>query len=323
MGRCDNLGLRGRMRLLFILALWVTAAYACQSPLIPEGVYSCTQDRDCPSAWHCHFSAIPPGRCYKAAAQTTVLAAGHAAVETLANQAGMTGAAGVDARTDSSPVPRAMDAGSGGAVAVTDACRPNPCKNGDCAVEQATFRCSCRSGFSGRLCDQESTNACGADNGGCEQRCVADAPDRSHCECEPGASLKENGKDCWSWHASIKVNETPGPSPGTSVITLDAGDEALLVWSGSTQLWSRRKPATGAWAMQLAVPVPPSAASGMSTGPNSVGLARSADGTAVVSWGLLDVGIANPMEVCWISRFTAVAGWSAATRLAHNCVSWT
>lgn len=136
----------------------------------------------------------------------------------------------------------------------------------------------------------ESPNGCSSDNGGCEQRCVpSDQADGHRCECEPGAALKSNGKDCWNWQASAVVNTMRGPLPGaTPVVAFDASDGALVVWSqwsnqtDAARFWSRRKLVGADWARELTFSVPraqPQAKS-MFLG----AFAQSANGSALAMW---------------------------------------
>jgi len=42
----------------------------------------------------------------------------------------------------------------------TDRCSRNPCTNGVCVNERGSFRCLCRPGYTGRLCDEGKASSC-------------------------------------------------------------------------------------------------------------------------------------------------------------------
>jgi hypothetical protein len=175
----------------------------------------------------------------------------------------------------------------------------------------------------------ETSNGCSSDNGGCEQRCVpSDQGDGHRCECEPGAALKSNGKDCWSWQESAVVNTMRGPLPGaTPVVSFDANDGALLVWSQwsnqteGARFWSRRKLVGADWARELtfSVPSPPQTRS-MFLGT----FAQSANGSALAMWTEYshDSNTGTSIYPCVMSHFGEQDGWSSPLRVADYCTSW-
>jgi hypothetical protein len=176
----------------------------------------------------------------------------------------------------------------------------------------------------------ESPNGCGSDNGGCEQVCApSDRGDGHRCECEPDSALKPNGKDCWSWQPSAIVNTMRGPFPGaTPVVSFDADDGALLVWSqwsndmDAARFWSRRKLVGADWTRELTFSVPrvTPRASSMFLGT----FAQSANGSALAMWSQYgyDSATGTSMNPCDISHFGEQNGWSDPVRVTSYCTSW-
>ncbi|XP_044526432.1 growth arrest-specific protein 6 [Gracilinanus agilis] len=78
-----------------------------------------------------------------------------------------------------------------------DQCTPYPCeKKGTigCQDLMGTFYCQCKTGWSGRTCDQD-INECNHQNGGCSQICYNHIGGFS-CACYTGYKLLPNNKTC-------------------------------------------------------------------------------------------------------------------------------
>ncbi|XP_053312888.1 vitamin K-dependent protein S isoform X2 [Spea bombifrons] len=84
--------------------------------------------------------------------------------------------------------------------ALPDQCSPLPCnKDGyqECVDEKGTFKCICKPGWSGELCDIDINECDDPDNvnGGCSQRCV-NLHGSYRCACEDGYYLLANKLTC-------------------------------------------------------------------------------------------------------------------------------
>ncbi|KAM6224005.1 vitamin K-dependent protein S [Rhynchocyon petersi] len=84
--------------------------------------------------------------------------------------------------------------------AIPDQCSPLPCNEHgylNCRDGQATFTCTCKSGWQGDRCELD-INECKDPsniNGGCSQNCD-NTPGSYHCSCKSGFFMLSNKKDC-------------------------------------------------------------------------------------------------------------------------------
>ncbi|XP_074155700.1 growth arrest-specific protein 6 isoform X1 [Sminthopsis crassicaudata] len=78
-----------------------------------------------------------------------------------------------------------------------DQCTPYPCERKgtiNCQDLMGTFYCQCKTGWSGRICDQD-INECNHQNGGCSQICYNEDGGFS-CGCHSGYNLLPNNRTC-------------------------------------------------------------------------------------------------------------------------------
>ncbi|XP_015252692.1 PREDICTED: coagulation factor VII-like [Cyprinodon variegatus] len=86
---------------------------------------------------------------------------------------------------------------------VPDSCKSSPCQNGGtCILDGASYACLCLPQFRGLNCDleqQQESDSCLLQNGGCEHFCHEDDYGRRlACSCAGGYHLEADGRSCIS-----------------------------------------------------------------------------------------------------------------------------
>ncbi|MET0384920.1 MAG: hypothetical protein ABW321_03125 [Polyangiales bacterium] len=252
-------------------AAWlVSLALAACNIDVPSGVYRCSEDAACPPSQFCHADGVcratpardagpsdageaesgkpEPGDGGDGAAADGGVNGGRGDGGEGGSDGGRMDAA-VDGKADASPdaahEPDASDACPSGytrnistgecedsdeCAADSDDCSAEP---DACVNEKGGYRCECPADYIGTGRGPAGCNrrSCEPDNGGCEQQCTSTDAGVS-CGCDEGAVLKDDAKNCWSWHPAVRIpHEVPGIGNYSLLVALDGSGDGTALWA--------------------------------------------------------------------------------------------
>lgn len=267
-----------KSRLLAGFGGWLVAVVACTS-LPPQVSRDCQTAADCPPLHECSARK----RCVQSESQSE---------DTLAAGVRVTDAASEASRPVSS-----------------DAALPDKSS----AEPDASMGVRGAAAGSGML---EAKEACGTNNGGCEQRCML-ANGMPRCECEAGSYLRADQKSCARWAPAVQLSMGLGNLFSISAAVASEG-EAHVVWaqgvstSGASDragVWTARFHHRTGWSN-------PTQLSSVTAGTDAMEsvLTIHGDGDGFAAW----FQSAGTAKEYWASRFGRQSGWEKPLQLGSG-----